>query len=196
MLILGILPSNEHCSQNLLVNCKLPLWFRALWLYCQGDEGTEHHWPWKKSGRYRRCRGAWSGNTSLCGILLWRPWTLNCLLLLVLCAASRVLIKVLNHENKDKNCCTFFFSTFAGSVCKSWLWNVVWGVTLEFGGWFIEQTLAEKPAYFHFCCWLWSEPHVPTCLFPECSWFRGYDTERSRGEFFPVWNQQWLMWDN
>lgn len=132
MLILGILPSKECCSQNLAVNSKLPFWvvISCTGMYCQGDEGTEHHWPWKKSGRYRRCWGAWSGN--ICSILLERLWALNYLLLLVLYAVSEVLTKLLNQMNKDKSCCTFFFSGFAGSICKSLLWNVVWG--LKFGG--------------------------------------------------------------
>lgn len=197
MLILGILPPKEHCSRiyQWTVSFLYELWFHALWLYCQGDEGTEHHWPWKKVWKIQEMQGSMKWKY-LCGILLKILWTLNSLLLLVLCAASGVLIKVLNQVNKDKNCCTFFFSRFAGGVCKSSSWNVVWGLTLEFGGKFVEKTLAEKPVYFHFCCWLWWEPDVPTSMFPECSWFKGYNIERFSGGFFPVWNQQWLMWDN
>lgn len=46
-----------------------------------------------------------------CVAFFWEePWALNYLLLPVLCAASEVLTKVLNQVNKDKNCCTFFFS--------------------------------------------------------------------------------------
>lgn len=130
MIILGIVPSKELCSQNLAMNCKFPLWvvISCTWMYCQGGEGAEHHWPWKKMWKIEEMLGSMKWKY-LCDVLLGRPWALKYLLFLVLYAASRVLTTVLSHMNK--NCYIFSFRRFAGSVFKWLLWNVVWGLILE-----------------------------------------------------------------